>query len=102
MGFGINASINADEVFLWSPGVFSTNTASIPNTFIVYTDGVGINTNTPQKALDVNGAIVSSQTHINLSTSAAISIDAAAINSVIISADPGETITINSISNGVA
>jgi hypothetical protein len=40
--------------------------------------------------------------HTNLSSSTTISIDAASINSLIISADQGTTITIGSIQNGVA
>jgi hypothetical protein len=60
-----NAHIAANDTFLWSasntPGV-----ANIDETFIIYAaNGVGINTNTPSKALDVNGAIVSSAMFID-------------------------------------
>lgn len=65
--FGANAMIQSSNIFLRDPlGATNWNPITQNDSFIIHSaNGVGINTNTPSKALDVNGAIVSSAMFID-------------------------------------
>jgi len=75
-----NAKALHNNSFIWSDDLLNDFTSTNSNQFLIHaSNGVGINTNAPQAALHVSGAMVSSQTSwINGS---GISIDAQEVNS---------------------
>jgi hypothetical protein len=97
---GSNISVNHSNVFARSDG--TTLSSANNNTFLIHaSNGVGINTNNPQKALHVSGAVVSSIRTITSdspdmfyqsgSNEYFFSIDVAWVNTVEINPTPGQT-----------
>lgn len=70
--------------------------------FIVNADnGVGINTNTPRKALDVSWAIVSSQADVyDFNGSLSGTVDVQGVNSIVIHGTPGSSMSLQWLTNG--
>ena len=93
-----NANIIGNNIWAINMDSINTLNASQDNSFIINApSGVGINTNTPQKALHVSGAMVSSQT--SWIDGSGISIDAQEVNSF--TTTRGSDITIQGIQNWV-